>query len=341
MASCKRDLSSRGGFGGEGNESDDIEMRDSRDRGYEQPEAMRVDRLRIKRDRTEMYINTNNEGRYQYPREFQVDITKSGVNGSGNNNNNQQHTGSNNEKEGNYQNQQQRLIELNSIANVSISGVPDGISPQANEALMSKNSILRLYIFSDRPLSEETLSTIDSFYGKEHYPVLLCDTANMRLQNEYPKNNFYMCQGVPSLVSEFVEYRYLQQRHTQSNICYDQQTGDVYKLVLPFRPLLVIVMPKNFVRTGLKSGYFRFENNLIVRVYSRFILSSPYFDGNDSGETTVFNLERATLKSAVEKFMGRLGVHRIDSHTREHIYGYDKFLTMVVGSVANILLPGT
>lgn len=270
------------------------------------------------RKRTDLYYNTNNLGRYNYPREFQVD---------------------NKSDDYTYRQQQQHRVELDNVSDIAISGIPDGVSPQANEALMPKNSVHRLYIFSDSPLGDQTLATIDSFYGKKRYPILEADKPNAILTSNYPKNNFYMCKGRPSVVSEYVEYRYLQQRHLMSNICYDSESGEIFKLVLPHRPQLVILMPRNFVRTGLKQGYFRFDNNLIVRVFSRFLLSSQFYNDRDNGETTVFSMDDVRLKAIVEKFMGRLGMHKIDSNTTNHIYGYDKFMTIVVGSVANIMLP--
>lgn len=260
---------------------------------------------------TELYTNLVNNGIYRYPRMYQTDIT--------------------------YDNRQLTVDGTNYI-NIIITGIPDEISPIANEALISKGAIRRLYIFSNTPLDESHLKTIDSIYGKIPYPILTASIACGHL-TEYPKNNFYLCEGVPSVISEFVEYRYLQQRHLVSNIAYDSLTGSIYRMILPERPLLVIIMPNNFVRTGLKEGYFRFDNNIIIRVFSKYILSSPLENRNDSNEVSVISTNNYKVKTIIERFFGRLGMHKITSNSENHIYGYDKYMTMVVGSIANIILP--
>lgn len=260
--------------------------------------------------KTDIYTNLTNSGLYRYPRDFKTDVTFD-----------------------------RKDLTLDGIqfTNITITGIPEGVSPLANEALIESGTPRRLYIISNTPLDTQYLDTIDKFYGKTPYPIRYCRAANTYLKS-YPKNNFYMSDGVPSLVSNFVEYRYLNERHLISNIAYDPNTSAVYKLVLPERPLLVIIMPSNFLRTGLKTGYFRFENNLIIRVYSKYILSSNEFV-DDSNEITSFTVDNLKLKTTIEQFFGRLGMHKIISNSDNQIYAYDKFMTLVAGSVANIILP--
>lgn len=221
---------------------------------------------------------------------------------------------------------------------VFITGVPDGVSPLANETLIPPNSIYRLYIFADQKLDEEFLNTLDNVYGKIPYPIIQADVANGSVAT-YPKCNFNMCLGTPSNLSEFVEYRYLQQRHTISNITFDSANSLVYRMVMPEQPLLVLIMPENFVRTGLKCGYFRFENNLIVRIYSKYFLSSRFTDDEDNGDITVYTSANTTLNSLVLKFFGRLDLHKISSNHSDHIYAYDRYLTAIVGSISNVVVP--
>lgn len=259
---------------------------------------------------TELYTNLSNVGRFYYAREFESDVT--------------------------YDRKELTLDGI-SFTKIVITGIPDGVSPIANESLIDKNTRRRLYIFSDSQLSNQYLETLDKFYGKTPYPIVQCSVPNTTLAT-YPINNFYLTRGPPASTTEFVEYRYFAQRHLNTNIAYDVDNKVVYKLALPERPLLIIIMPRNFIKTSNTSGYFRFDNNLIIRVYSQYILSSEY-EHEDTNETTKFSTHNLKLKSVVEKIFGKLGIHKIVSNSDNQLYGYDKFITMVVGSVANIVLP--
>lgn len=257
-----------------------------------------------------LYTNTVNIGTYKYPREWQTDVKF-----------------------------ERRTIIMNSEAYaITITGIPDGVSPIANEAIVHPKSLMRLYIFSDKALSEENLQSIDTLYGRKPYPIVFTQVVRQRLET-YPSNNFYMCKGSQSSsISEYVEYRYLQMRHQISTIAYESNTGIITQMVLPKRPMLVIIMPDNFIRNSLRSGYFRFDNNIIVRVFSKYLLASSQIDTQDDGSVTVFTTSNEKITNIVENFFGRLGIHRITSNSPNHIYGYDKYITLVVGSVANIAL---
>lgn len=259
---------------------------------------------------TELYTNLTNKAAYRYPREFKTDIDVD-------------HT--------------EITLDGKTFIDITITGIPDNVSALANEALVAKDTPRRLYIFSDVPLTEQYLHTLDRFYGKSPYKIIECLTPNIQLSS-FPKNNFYLTNEPPSSISEFVEYRQFKQRHLLTNIAIDHNTMFLYKLVLSQPQLLVIIMPSNFIRTGLKTGYFRFDNNLIIRVYSNYMLSSELSDENVS-EITVFTTNDVRLNSIVEKLFGRFGMHKIGSNSDDHIFAYDKFMTMVVGSVSNIALP--
>jgi len=290
---------------------------------------------------TELYTNLVQNAKFKYPREFRTDI-----------------------------NAESRQVTINGGTEtilISILGIPDGVSPETNEALIPVGEYKRLYIFSATPLDSDTLATIDSFYGRVAYPILTTDVIAGNIEQQ-PLVNFYMVndvdknydinvrsnetneiignlgddyvRGQPKSTSTFVEYRYLDQRHLISNIVYDPNTGNVYNMVLPKQPLLVIIMPKNFIRLGLKHGYFRFEeNNIIVRVYSKYILSASLENLDDNGEITVFSADNSRIRTIIERFLNRMGIHKIISNGDNQIYGYDQYLTMIVGSVSNTVMP--
>lgn len=259
---------------------------------------------------TELYTNLTNVGLYHYPREFSTNVK----------NDNKEMT-----------------TDGIEYINITITGIPDGVPVLANEALVDTNSVRRLYIFSDTQLSDQYLTTVDEFYGKTPYPIVVCSMPNVTLES-VPKNNFYLTDGPPSSISEFVEYRYLNQRHLLTNIAFDATTNSIYKLILPKNPLIVIIMPNNFIRTALKTGYFKFDNNLIIRIYSQYMLSSTFSD-EDEHNITLFDVNNIKLKSAIEKIFAKFGMHKIVSNRDNQIYGYDKFMTMVVGRTSNIILP--
>lgn len=258
-----------------------------------------------------LYRNLANTRQYYYPREFETD---------------------------NSSLSRQITVDGNEYINVQITGIPDGISPLANEAIVSTECIYRLYIFADQPLNETFLQTLDKFYGKTPYPFITADSI-YGVVDGIPKNNFYLCTNTPSNINNFTEYRYLQHRHMISNIVFNIETNSVYRLVLPEHPQLVLIMPSNFVRTGVKKGYFRFDNNLIVQIYSKYILSSTLNDDSDTYEMTIFDVDDKKLRAVVEGFFGRLGLHKISTTATDHIYAYDNYITAVVGNASNIILP--
>ncbi|AYP97951.1 GrBNV gp35-like protein-like protein [Mauternbach virus] len=260
---------------------------------------------------TELYVNLMPETKYKYPREFRTDIDS-----------------------------EKRQIVVNRFGAIwiSITSIPDCVSPEANEAIIPIGEYKRLYIFSDIELDEAILIDLDGFYGREPYPIFKCDKIIATLER-YPLTNFYMVHGTPMSTSTFVEYRYIKQRHIISNLAYNSLTGDVYNIMLPRQSLMVLIMPDNFIRLGLKHGYFHFENNIIVRVYSKYLLSSRLEKFEDPREITVFSADNSRIKTIVERFFNRLGIHKIVSNDDNQIYGYDKYITLVVGNLSNVVMP--
>lgn len=223
---------------------------------------------------------------------------------------------------------------------VNVLGVPDGVHANAREALVRSDAIYRLYIFSDRPLSEAQLSALDGVYGREPFPVLEATRpVGSVARGLYPRVNFYLTEDArPSTLSRYIEYRYLQQRHEVARIVCDD-AGLVYRLLLPEGAArLVLVMPDNFVRTDRRSGYFSFKRNLIVRIYSRFELSAANVDDADEGLVSDISTKNARLLAVVRTFFARLGLHRVHVPSENQVYAGDRYLTAVVGSLANIPL---
>lgn len=234
-------------------------------------------------------------------------------------------------------------------------GVPDGVSPIVNETRIDPNTTRRLYIFANEHLSEETLETLDKKFGKEFYPIFTITHVYGNKIDEYPKENFYFCENYPTNIEQFTEYRYLQYVHRKSRIVFEANNKNVYKLVLPYDPLLVIVMPSNFIRTSYKYGYFKYDNGLIINVFSKYFLSSntasskQFYVGSANTneispqdrlrqiEISNVNLNDARLKAIIEKLFLRLGMQNIISTKPDQIYSYNKYITMVVGNTNDII----
>lgn len=228
------------------------------------------------------------------------------------------------------------------FADLIITGIPDGVMPEANLAEVWENAARRLYIFSVMPLSEKDLKSIDNFYGtSKPYPIFSAVRPIGNLPT-IPLENFYLCDDPPSCIQSYVEYRYFESRSQPTKIAYCNSTGNVYRLVLD-KPLKVIIMPSNFIRTGGKSGYFRFENNLIVYVFSKVLLSSAIAHNFDEGDVQISKIDTTDkrLMRIITNLFTRLGVHNVATHQSDQIFAYDSDMTMVVGSVSNIVWPST
>lgn len=51
----------------------------------------------------------------------------------------------------------------NETIDIFLMCIPDGVAPYVNEALIPKNIIRRLYIFSEKPIGDKTLRQIELF----------------------------------------------------------------------------------------------------------------------------------------------------------------------------------
>lgn len=237
-----------------------------------------------------------------------------------------------------------KLLRVNNcIVYVYVTGVPDNVSPYANEAMISKEARRRLYIMSDEPLTINDLFTLDSEYGDKNliYPIFELEEPNRKLVS-IPKNNFFECDGVPSSVSEFLEYRYLLQRHVPCNIAFDRKSKLVYSPFIAPSSVIpkILIMPSNFIITGSNTGYFAFDK-IIIRVFSNHLLSGSSSNTRDSGLITDFSTDNVVLVQIVEDFFHELGMINIISNNKDQIIAKDSYLTLVFGAISDLVLPIT
>lgn len=222
---------------------------------------------------------------------------------------------------------------------VYITGVPEGVSNDTNVALIERGQPLRLCICSNQPLTDQEFELIDKLYKAKDYPVPLLVNPIATIPTDYPPVNFIAtADPVPSSLSRFVEYRYLKSRHQNANVLFNVHDGTLHRYVPPVRPKLVLIMPENFTKVEPSSGFFIVDENLIIRVYSRYLLSAAVTlpDHNLYSEISVDNSRTLNI---CKRILTNLDLHRITYRVNDQIYGTDAFITAVIGSVANINLP--
>lgn len=221
------------------------------------------------------------------------------------------------------------------LTKIQVVGIPDGVSYLANEALVKPNTPRRLFIFSDHELTQDSLELLDTFYGVASYPISELYTS--KGSTDLPKRNFYMTLSTqsPTSLSMFVEYRYLQTQYQKANICYDITTGNMFSFVPDYQPLIVLIMPQNFIKTSDKTGYFRFDNNITVRIFSDVLLSAGQSE-NDYGYKTDFTSSNSQLMKILVGFMSRLGLNQLHTPTDNQLVGYGPYFRAVVGNTNNI-----
>lgn len=313
------------------------------------------------RQRRMLYINGRTECKYRYARPYGYWQAAAAAAAAEEENNDEEEA----DEEGGKKKNEIRLIDRNGTnVTIFIIAIPDGIGLNVNSANVQLPCYMRLFAYTQSPLNDEELAKIDQFIAQRGtpYPILTIDPTIVTTTtlNFYPKNNFYMAigggggvgggvgVGSASSASRFIEYRYFLTRHCMSNILYDPKSGMVNRFVLPFTPPTVLIMPNNFVRTGLRRGYFTNPSGLIVRVYARRALSCESASVTRLVDNVISLLPSASSEDRVlayaRSLFARLGMHRVYTNRDEdgdlvQIYAYDEYATLVIGRVDNLQLP--
>lgn len=225
-------------------------------------------------------------------------------------------------------------------------GIPDEVDDGVNEMEVDAGTKFRLTIFSDMALSESELNTIDSFFTKStdlyrldappinYFPIFYFGEPNAILSSRPVTNYTTTTSPDPSSISKYVEFRHLDQRDLMSNILWRENDGFVWRFILPVKALIVLIMPDNFVSTGLKTGYFTLDYNIIVRVFSKCILTYSKYNEIDNLEVTSYSSKNKVLTQLVKQFYAKLGVHAITVND-DSIVGQDTYFTCIVGDLSN------
>lgn len=226
---------------------------------------------------------------------------------------------------------------------IAIIGIPLCVSPRASIAKVYENvdcNIKRLHIYSNIRMDESQLNLVDAHYKSTYLPLPneIRITPAITESNGYPTTeNFYIYS---ELMSIFLEYRYLNRRYTTAKIVYDPKNGARYNMVLPKNMSMIIyIMPQNFMGFGAKHGVFQFDNNIIIRVYSKKPLCCNMF-GSDDGLITKFDkgLFSTKLKDNLEMFFGRMLLNDIQYRDTQ-VIAHDSEIVAVIGQTNNIHIP--
>lgn len=236
----------------------------------------------------------------------------------------------------------------NNSKDVVLVGVPDDVYYQADMAF-SLNNIMRLHYCSDEPLNDHDLQYLDSIYGKNIYPIINKINDNfidMILVDVLPGINFYSelrprkknseTLNECSNLSKFIEYKFLNSRNVVTNIFYYFDSNGKIKyrnLILPKDfAQLVLIMPQNFQRTSLKSGFFRWPNNLTIRIYSKCILSAKTDIIKDDNLISVIDTYDKISNKFMKSILFRLGFSKIYILDKK-IIAEDNLLIAVIGDI--------
>lgn len=223
---------------------------------------------------------------------------------------------------------------------VTLLGVPDGIYYRVDAAL-SINKFRRLYYCSNELLDNRDLYHLDTEFGKKIYPIINKSTTNfipitsIRVGINFYlsfSDNFMECSNL----SKFIEYKFLEYRNVITNCFYTfTENGEIKSrnLILPKNVAqLVLIMPENFQRTSLKSGFFRWNNNLTLRIYSKCILSGKNNIIQDDNLVSVIDTYDKISNNFLKSILFRLGFFKIYIFDKK-IIAEDNLLIAVIGDI--------
>lgn len=215
--------------------------------------------------------------------------------------------------------------------------IPDTYNTKADIIEYDSNLECRLYILSSHHLDENVLKKLDDIYGSASYPIYNENNLLTEKINELQSFNFYANENKPTTNTEYVEYKLFSQRHHLTRLHYDFKKNKLAKLHLPSNSaLLVIVMPENFIKTGDYKGYFVFEKNIIVKVYSNYLLSAKIISLDINQVTDLNSLSNETKLKIID-FFSKLNFIKFEQNKKQIIIS-DKYLKLVVGELNNLII---
>jgi len=234
--------------------------------------------------------------------------------------------------------------QRNNAIKIYVLGIPIGVSPYVNETLIVGNELLRLYIFSDKPLSEKLIKIIESHHKGEKYDVLRLTIPSAQVTQ--PLCNFYTYdERHVNDYTSFIEYRYFRQRFTPANVIYNPNSGDMYRFVLPeeCRAPIAFIMPANYIAISPKRGFIIFQKGLIAHLFTKnFMISEKRVQATDSKITGPFVvtdtqiMRTENMLNFVKDKFSKMGFLNMYTAGTRQLVAYDNFITAVLGDYSNI-----
>jgi len=214
-------------------------------------------------------------------------------------------------------------------------GIPDGVAPYVNEALIPKNVIRRLYIFSEKKLVPKTLRQIELFVITVPYPypsLMLSRVCPLQ-----PTHNFFVPELKPNMpdFSSFTEYRYFHKRSIPANILYQPNDKICFKFSPPSycTAPTTIIMPSNFEPLDDFSGTIT-VGNYIIYITSKYLLTSINAKPQNAVNIQVNDIDlidNFNVLKTIKDIFARMGVLNAYMASRKQYVGYDDYLTFTFG----------
>lgn len=244
--------------------------------------------------------------------------------------------------------------QLNDIK-IKFITVPDGFCPNASIIESDSTQNYRLHILSSQKLRTDQLKMLDGLHEIQDYPIynlelLQTDMINYEPQlynfftrfktsNESSYKNWLNFNQTSTesinTIGQFVEYKLFSKRHETTKILRNFENNTISKLLLPPNSaIIVIVMPENFIRTGNYKGYFKFNNNIIAKVFSNVLLSSKT-QGVEIDKISDIRNTKNLYHLQILDFFSKQNFINFGSK-KDQIIIRDEYFQIVIGELSNI-----
>lgn len=241
------------------------------------------------------------------------------------------------------------------VIKIYVFGIPVGVSPYANETLITGNEPRRLYIFSDRPLSKH----LREFVGAHHQHIFGGGNNESRVLDlvvpfaakvTQPWCNFYVSGDANGNdYTSFVEYRYFRQRFTHATAFFNPNSGYVFRFVLPeeCRAPIALIMPENYSPISPRRGYIAFGHGLIVHIFTtkHFMVSAEKPHSGNGGNvvkpstfvvTDTQIMQTENMLDFVKNKFSKMGFLNMYAAGPRQLVAYDDLVTAVLGDYSNL-----
>lgn len=238
-------------------------------------------------------------------------------------------------------------VNSDNAIKIYVLGVPDGVSPYINEAMIPDGTVRRLYIFSNKELDASNRKLVASYYKQNLYEIHTFAVPCSRLTDITVRPNFNFIIRDERLHGDrtsYMEYRYFRKRMHPANVLLDTTTGNVYPFVLPDTvPCpMIMIMPDNFtILDSKKRGIVEISPGVLIHLFSKHFLTATDVrsrdEFNDANTVTDIRiLDTIHLLSFVKDCFARMGFLNVYGASIRQCVAYDSYCTAVIGEYSNV-----